>query len=132
MMPNDRYPGLVATAIYPGSRIGRRINSEGVAAIRMAQPSYSSCQIPFEPEKNVTIWYDPEGDSLEVFFDRMPGYFRETENDQVMEKVDAQGNILRFSVLKISSLKLHPLEVAVSPKFRPPTLIPPLSIAAEC
>jgi len=64
--------------------------------------------------KNLRIWYDPEGDYLEVIFDRKPGFFRETENDQVMEKVDADGNVLGFSVLKISSLKERPLDVALS------------------
>jgi uncharacterized protein YuzE len=64
-------------------------------------------------EKKVKIWYDPEGDYLEVIFDQRPGYFHETENDQVMEKVDAQGNVLGFSVLKLSSVKKTPLEVAL-------------------
>ena len=64
-------------------------------------------------ERKVKIWYDPEGDYLEVIFDQRPGYFHETENDQVMEKVDAQGNVLGFSVLKLSSLKQTPLEVAL-------------------
>ncbi len=64
-------------------------------------------------EKRVKIWYDPEGDYLEVIFDQKPGYFRETANDQVMEKVDESGNILGFSVLKVSALKKAPLEVAL-------------------
>ena len=64
-------------------------------------------------EKKAKIWYDPEGDYLEVIFDQRPGYFHETENDQVMEKVDAQGNVLGFSVLKLSSVKKTPLEVAL-------------------
>jgi uncharacterized protein YuzE len=64
-------------------------------------------------EKKVKIWYDPEGDYMEVILDQRPGYFHETENDQVMEKVDAQGNVLGFSVLKLSSVKKTPLEVAL-------------------
>ena len=64
--------------------------------------------------KTVRIWYDPEGDYLEVVFDQREGYFRETQNDQVMEKVDPLGNILGFSVLKVSSLKARPLEVALT------------------
>ena len=64
-------------------------------------------------ERKVKIWYDPEGDYLEVIFDQRPGYFCETENDQVMEKVDAEGNILGFSVLKVSALSSKPLEVAL-------------------
>ncbi len=64
-------------------------------------------------ERRVKIWYDPEGDYLEVTFDQKPGYFRETSNDQVMEKVDEAGNILGFSVIKVSAVKKAPLEVAL-------------------
>ena len=64
-------------------------------------------------ERKVKIWYDPEGDYLEVTFDHKPGYFRETASDQVMEKVDGQGNILGFSILKVSALRKAPLEVAL-------------------
>ena len=66
-------------------------------------------------ERKVKIWYDPEGDYLEVIFDdQTPGYFRETANDQVMKKVDDEGNILGFSVLKVSALKQAPLEMTLS------------------
>jgi uncharacterized protein YuzE len=64
-------------------------------------------------ERKVKIWYDPEGDFLEVIFDQKPGYFRETENDQVMEKVDEAGNILGFSVRHVKAMKDKPLEVAL-------------------
>jgi uncharacterized protein YuzE len=64
-------------------------------------------------EKRLKIWFDPEGDYLEVIFDQKAGYFRETANDQVMDKVDEEGNILGFSVLKVSALKQAPLEVAL-------------------
>jgi len=63
--------------------------------------------------KHVRIWYDPEGDFLEVTFDQAPGYFRRTSNDRVMEKVDEQGNILGFSVTRVSTLDRTPLEVAL-------------------
>ena len=48
-----------------------------------------------------------------VFFDQRAGYFRETANDQVMEKVDAEGNILGFSVLRVSAVRQKPLEVSL-------------------
>ena len=63
--------------------------------------------------QRVKIRYDPEGDYLEVIFDQRPGYFRETKNDQVMEKVDEEGNVLGFSVLKVSAVKQAPLDVAL-------------------
>jgi hypothetical protein len=58
--------------------------------------------------EDITIWYDHEGDYLEVLLDRKAGYFRETANDAVMEKVDGEGNLLGFSILKVSALKGEP------------------------
>ena len=55
--------------------------------------------------KEIKIWYDSEGDYLEVIFERKAGYFRETGNDAVMKKVDQEGNIIGFSILKVSALK---------------------------
>ena len=65
-------------------------------------------------KKIIKLWYDPQGDYMEVIFEKRAGYFRETENDQVMEKVDQRGNILGFSILKVSKLKRRPLEVALT------------------
>jgi uncharacterized protein YuzE len=55
--------------------------------------------------KEINVWYDKEGDYLEVLFEKRKGYFKETENDAVMEKVDEDGNIIGFSILKVSALK---------------------------
>jgi len=57
------------------------------------------------------VWFDPEGDFLEVMFDQRPGYFRETANDRVMAKVDDSGNLLGFSILKISASEQGPLTI---------------------
>ncbi len=64
-------------------------------------------------EKIVKMWLDPEADFLEVTFENKPGYSRPTENAQVMERVDEEGNVIGFSVLRVSSLKKTPLEVAL-------------------
>jgi len=65
-------------------------------------------------EKEIKIWYDEESDYLEVLFERKAGYFKETENDAVMEKVDQEGNIIGFSILKVSALKKQkPLSVSL-------------------
>jgi uncharacterized protein YuzE len=61
----------------------------------------------------IRVWYDAEGDYLEVIFDQGKGIFRPTANDQVMEKVDAEGNILGFSVMKVSTIRSAPLEIAL-------------------
>jgi uncharacterized protein YuzE len=64
--------------------------------------------------KEIKIWYDREGDYLEVIFERKAGYFRETGNDAVMEKVDEEGNILGFSILNVSALKeREPISVSL-------------------
>ena len=64
--------------------------------------------------KEIKVWYDKEGDYLEVIFERKEGYFRETENDAVMEKVDEEGNIIGFSILKVSTLKEQkPLSISL-------------------
>ncbi len=65
-------------------------------------------------EKEIKVWYDKEGDYLEVIFEKKEGYFRETENDAVMEKVDNEGNVIGFSILKVSSLKEQkPLSISL-------------------
>jgi uncharacterized protein YuzE len=58
--------------------------------------------------ETVSVWYDEEGDYLEVLFAQQKGYFRETENDAVMEKVNEAGQIIGFSILKVSALKGQP------------------------
>ena len=64
-------------------------------------------------DRHVKIWFDHEGDFLEVTFDQREGYFRETSSDRVMEKVDVDGNILGFSITNVSSLSGVPLELAL-------------------
>jgi uncharacterized protein YuzE len=63
--------------------------------------------------KEIKIWFDKEGDYLEVTFEKKEGYFIETENDAVMEKVDNEGNILGFSILKVSEVKNFPLSISL-------------------
>lgn len=65
-------------------------------------------------DKYIDIWYDEEGDYLEVMFERKKGWFRETENDAIMEKVDEEGHCIGFSVLNVSGLKgRQPLSITL-------------------
>ena len=41
------------------------------------------------------------------------GYFKETANDAVMEKVDENGAVIGFSILNVSALHNKPLEVSL-------------------
>ena len=55
-----------------------------------------------------------KGSGNVVTKERKAGYFRETESDAVMEKVDEEGNIIGFSILKVSALKPQkPLSVSL-------------------
>ena len=56
--------------------------------------------------RTVNVWFDPEGDFLEVLFDLcVPGYFRESEDDRIMEKVGEDGVVIGFSILGVSTLQ---------------------------
>lgn len=59
----------------------------------------------------VKVWFYAEADFLEVRFSDAAGYEKETTHDAVMERVDAQGNIIGFSILGVSQhRKSKPLE----------------------
>ena len=68
--------------------------------------------------QDLKIWFDSEGDFLEVLFSDRPGYMRETSNDALMERVDEHGNLLGFSILNVSRLAAdhHPLVAHLSAK----------------
>ncbi|MFH0794511.1 MAG: DUF2283 domain-containing protein [bacterium] len=55
--------------------------------------------------QRVKVWFDAEGDFLEVLFSDKPGYMRETDNEAVLERVDAEGNVLGFSILRVSAFR---------------------------
>ena len=59
----------------------------------------------------VRIWFDAEADFLEVRFSDAAGYEKETKHDAVMERLDAQGHVIGFSVMGVSRFKKsNPLE----------------------
>lgn len=65
-------------------------------------------------KKVIKLWYDKEGDFLEVSFEKKVGFFRQTKNDAVMEKIDDKGNVLGFSVMNVSKLAKKPLQVSLN------------------
>ena len=65
--------------------------------------------------EKVKVWFDPEGDYLEVQFSDAPGFMRETAHEAVMERVDEHGRVLGFSVLGVSRFrKNRPLEAELA------------------
>jgi hypothetical protein len=66
--------------------------------------------------ERMKVWFDAEGDFLEVRFSDKAGYMRETNHDAVMERVDEQGNLLGFSIMQVSRLsKDKPLVADLAP-----------------
>ncbi len=64
----------------------------------------------------VKVWFDAEADFLEVRFSDDAGYEKETKHDAVMERVDAQGRVIGFSILGVSRFrKEKPLEADLVP-----------------
>lgn len=62
--------------------------------------------------EKLKVWFDAEADYLEVRFSEAAGYEKETNHDAVMERVDAQGQVIGFSILGVSKFrKENPLEV---------------------
>ncbi|MGA2658978.1 MAG: DUF2283 domain-containing protein [Verrucomicrobiota bacterium] len=65
--------------------------------------------------EKVKVWFDAEADYLEVRFTDAPGYMKETKHDAVMERVDAQGKIVGFSILGVSRFtKEKPLDTELT------------------
>lgn len=50
----------------------------------------------------VKVWFDAKADYLEVRFSDAAGYMKETAHDAMMERVDAQGRVIGFSILGVS------------------------------
>jgi len=67
--------------------------------------------------EKVKVWFDAEADFLEVRFNSDPGFMRATENDAVMERVDATGKVIGFSILGVSRYrKEKPLAAELTSK----------------
>ncbi len=53
-------------------------------------------------EKKVIVWFKKEA-----------GYFKETEKEAVMEKVNLKGETIGFSILKVSEKGVSPISIAL-------------------
>jgi uncharacterized protein YuzE len=61
--------------------------------------------------EKLRVWFDAEADFLEVRFSNIAGYEKGTNHDAVMERVDAEGRVVGFSILGVSQFrKEKPLE----------------------
>jgi len=68
--------------------------------------------------KNVSIWYDAEGDMIEVLWAFRDGYFTPTEDERILKRLDDNGEVIGFMVQEVSTLKQStPLEFELAPEL---------------
>ena len=82
-------------------------------------------------ERNVRVWYDMEGDYLEVSWGAKESATMEpTADDRVTEKIDEDGHVLGFAIFGVTKLDRLPLEVELG-GTPPPVLIGTEAAASE-
>ena len=59
------------------------------------------------------IWYDAEGDFLEIAFSDEVCEFRPTDSEKIMLKVNNFGQMTGFAVMNVSSVDREPLEIVL-------------------
>ena len=61
--------------------------------------------------RRVSVWYDDEGDMLEVLWAFREGYFTPTEDERILKRLDDDGEVIGFLIHDVSTLKQpSPLE----------------------
>ena len=58
----------------------------------------------------VKVWFDREGDFLEVTFVDAPGHFSEI-GDDVYKRVDEAGRIIGFAIFNFTKREREPMEI---------------------
>ena len=55
--------------------------------------------------KRVSVWYDDEGDMLEVLWAFREGYFSPTGDERILKRMNDDGEVIGFLIHDVSSLK---------------------------
>ena len=67
--------------------------------------------------KNVSVWYDEEGDMLEVLWAFREGYFTPTDDERILKRLDDDGEVIGFLIHEMSTLKQpNPVEFELAPE----------------
>ena len=56
-------------------------------------------------KRQVSVWYDEEGDMLEVLWAFREGYFTPTDDERVLKRLGDDGEVLGFLIHEMSTLK---------------------------
>ena len=54
--------------------------------------------------RKVSVWYDHEGDMLEVLWAFREGYFTPTDDDRILKRLDDGGEVIGFLIHEMSTL----------------------------
>ena len=54
--------------------------------------------------RKVSVWYDREGDMLEVLWAFKEGYFTDTDDDRILKRLDDDGEVIGFLIHEVSAL----------------------------
>ena len=55
--------------------------------------------------RSVSVWYDDEGDMLEVLWAFREGYFTPTDDERILKRLDDDGEVIGFLIHEMSTLK---------------------------
>ena len=55
--------------------------------------------------RKVSVWYDDEGDMLEVLWAFREGYFTPTDDERILKRLDDDGEVIGFLIHEMSTLK---------------------------
>ena len=58
-----------------------------------------------DTSKRVSVWYDDEGDMLEVLWAFREGYFTPTNDERILKRLDDDGEVIGFLIHEMSTLK---------------------------
>ena len=61
--------------------------------------------------RKVSIWYDKEGDMLEVLWAFREGYFTTTDDERIFKRLNDNGEVIGFLIHEMSTFKYsNPVE----------------------
>ncbi len=55
--------------------------------------------------RKVSVWYDDEGDMLEVLWAFREGYFTPTDDERILKRLDDDGEVIGFLIHEMSTLE---------------------------
>ena len=69
--------------------------------------------------RKVSVWYDDEGDMLEVLWAFREGYFSPTDDERILKRLDDRGEVIGFLIHEVSTLKkADPIEFDLEDEVR--------------